>query len=75
MMDIQHLLNMFAGAAHLKVFASDFIDAQVSIIQIPNRKILCQILLLFSGYYKNYLHNYILKAKASMSLVIYYAEA
>lgn len=39
-MDIQHLLNMFAGVAHLKAFASDFIDVQVSLIQIPNRKIL-----------------------------------
>lgn len=69
-MDIQHLLNMIAGAAHLKAFASDLIDMQIA-LQIPNRKILS----LFSGYYKCYFHNYILKAKAGMSLVIYYAEA
>lgn len=57
-MDIQHLLNVFAGAAHLKAFASDFIHVQVALIQIPNRKILS----LFSGYYKSYLHKYFLKA-------------
>lgn len=39
-MDIQHLINMFAGAANLKAFASDLIDVQVALIQIPNRKIL-----------------------------------
>lgn len=56
MMATQDLLNMFAAAAHLKAFASDFIDVQVVLIEIPNRKILS----LFSGYYKTYVHNYIL---------------